>query len=165
MYYFCVVCGLVPQRGGHLCVFWIASSDAIGLRLLSLHFIFQIFDFFVHWSWFLSYFGSASRWWFFMGFRSTIQILCFQFVKECLRFIFGFRVVTFMSDINVEGRLLMLERKFLTLSITCQPIFCLIANCGFQFEFETLRNKFFSYASIKAVFMQSESYRFIFKSI
>lgn len=59
----------------------------------------------------------------------------------------------------------MLERKFLTLSIACQQIFCLIANCGFQFEFETLRNKFFSYASIKAVFMQSESYRFIFKSI
>lgn len=70
-----------------------------------------------------------------------------------------------MSDINVRGKVIMLGRKFLTLSIPCQQIFCLIANCGFQFEFETLRNKFFSYASIKAVFMQSESYRFIFKSI
>lgn len=48
-----------------------------------------------------------------MGLQSIIQInvLCFQFVKECLRFVFGFIVVTFMSDINVRGKVINVREK------------------------------------------------------
>ena len=75
IYHFCVVCGLASRCGGHLRIFWMVSDDAVGLRLFqNLYLVFQIFDFFVPWTWFLSCFGSASRWLFSTVLRSFVRI-------------------------------------------------------------------------------------------